>query len=85
MCFQESKLPKRIEQIGKPSLRHLRAAIVVAPRAVVDSAQCAQATVRVLLPRVANALNDLLALGRVALSLTLLCSKDVIILSKIAC
>eukprot|EP00438_Fugacium_kawagutii_P008265 Skav206538 [mRNA] locus=scaffold504:229621:230420:- [translate_table: standard] len=55
-----AELPKRIEQIGKPSLRHFGAAIVVAPRAVVDSAQCAQATVRVLLPRVANALNDLL-------------------------
>ena len=62
-CFQETKLPERIEKVGKPSLRHLGTAIVVASGAVVDAAQRAQAAMWVLLPRVANSFNDLLVTG----------------------
>ena len=59
-----AKLPARVEEVGDPALGHLGSAVVVAPRAVVDASQGAQATCRVLLPRVSEAFNDLLVVRR---------------------
>mmetsp|Transcript_30275 Transcript_30275/g.81948 ORF Transcript_30275/g.81948 Transcript_30275/m.81948 type:complete len:200 (-) Transcript_30275:26-625(-) len=57
-----AKLPEAIEEVGKPALGHRRPPIVVATGAVIDTPDRGDATGRMLLTRIANALDELLVL-----------------------
>merc|ERR1711879_347626 len=67
VCDEEyvTKLPEAIEPVGEPAFGHDWAAVVVSPRPVVDTSDCCDTARTVLLPWVANALDELLVLGHV--------------------
>eukprot|EP00404_Azadinium_spinosum_P053780 CAMPEP_0180777812 /NCGR_PEP_ID=MMETSP1038_2-20121128/45496_1 /TAXON_ID=632150 /ORGANISM="Azadinium spinosum, Strain 3D9" /LENGTH=182 /DNA_ID=CAMNT_0022812951 /DNA_START=15 /DNA_END=560 /DNA_ORIENTATION=- len=60
-----AELPEGVKEVGEPTLGHHWATIVVAARTVVDTADGGDAARTVLLPRVTEALDDLLVLRRI--------------------